>query len=121
VAVAARVLLGAVFLVSGTLKMADRRWPETARRFGAPQWLVPMLAPLELVVGALLVTQLGRPWIPLLALGLLVIFTATAAVHVFRGDDVPCGCFGSTSVKPVGVETLARNALLCLLAVLASR
>ena len=70
IAGACRVVVGAVFLVSGTLKLRQPAWRQTAAEFGAPPWLAPMLPAAEIVLGALLISQLGGPWVPLAALAL---------------------------------------------------
>lgn len=114
-----RVVLGVIFLISGIVKLASGTWPETARRFGTPRPLVPVLPPLEIVLGALLAAQLGGLWVPLITLGMLVAFTAAIVVHVARGDDVPCGCFGQASAKSVSAVDVARNVAFCALALVA--
>jgi uncharacterized membrane protein YphA (DoxX/SURF4 family) len=116
---AARVLLGAVFLVSGALKVGDRRWPEVATAFGTPRWAVPVLPWAEVALGAALAAQVGGPWPPVAALGLLAVFSAGTVVHLARGERVPCGCFGASSERPADGATLARNLFLAALAVLA--
>ncbi len=119
-AVVARVVLGLVFCVSGVRKALDRRWPAAARAFGAPRWSVSVLPWAEVVLGALLVAQIGGPWPGVAALALLGVFTAAIALHLARGDQVPCACFGATSARPVGLTAIARNLALCTLAALAT-
>jgi uncharacterized membrane protein YphA (DoxX/SURF4 family) len=119
VARVAGALLGAVFLVTGVLKSADRQWPATARAFGTPGWLAPVLPWVEIVLGGLLVADLFTPWAAGAAVVLLAGFTVAIAVHLKRGDDVPCGCFGAASKRPVGTRDLVRNLALLGLAFLA--
>src|SRR5262249_9584481 len=76
VADAARILLGFVFLASGVLKVRNRDWPPLARQFGTPGWLVPVLPWAELAIGALLVADIAPPWMALVALVVLLLFTA---------------------------------------------
>jgi uncharacterized membrane protein YphA (DoxX/SURF4 family) len=116
----ARVVLGAVFLVAAVTKLRDPDWADVAARFGLPRPLALPLAAVELVLGALLVAQVGAPQVPLVALALLAVFAGAAAAHVVRGDDVGCGCFGSASHAPVTWRTVARNVGLCALAVAAT-
>jgi uncharacterized membrane protein YphA (DoxX/SURF4 family) len=118
---AARVVLGAVFLVSGVSKLRDPDWRTTATRFGLPAVLATPLAYAELVLGALLAAQVAAPWPSEIALGLLALFTGAAAAHAARRDDVPCGCFGAgSSQAPTTWRTVARNVGLCGLAVAAT-
>lgn len=115
---AARVVLGAVFVASGALKVRDPAWPTSARAFGAPAWSVPVLPWAELAVGALVAAQFR--FAALGALALLGAFTWLLVVHLARGDDVPCACFGTTSsARPVSWSHVARNVVLAGLAVVA--
>ena len=113
---AARVAVGLVFLVAGVLKLREPVWPATAAEFGVPRPVAGALPRYELVLGALLVAGVGLPWTAYVALGLLAAFTVAVAVHLVRGDPIPCGCFGESSPMPVGRDTLLRNLVLCWLA-----
>jgi uncharacterized membrane protein YphA (DoxX/SURF4 family) len=115
----ARVVVGAVFLVSGTLKLRQPAWRATAPEFGTPRWLVPVLPAAEIGLGALLVAQLGGRWVPLAALILLLAFTAAIVRQLVRGQAVPCACFGELSARPVDRLTVARNLALAMLALVA--
>jgi uncharacterized membrane protein YphA (DoxX/SURF4 family) len=115
----ARVVLGAVFLVSGVAKLRDARWRESAARFGVPPSVASALPWAEVVLGALLVAQLGVPWVPLVSLGLLGMFTGAVVAHAAKADGVPCNCFGTASTKPVTWATVGRNVVLIALAALA--
>lgn len=117
---AARTALGLVLLWAGAAKLVQPAWPATAAAFGAPRRLIPVLPWVELGLGALLVPGVGMPWTALAALCLLGAFTAALAVNLRRGTAAPCGCFGETSPAPVGWDSLLRNVLLCVLAVLAA-
>ncbi len=115
---AARVVLGAVFVASGALKVRDPAWPASARAFGAPGWSVPVLPWAELTAGALVAAQFR--WAAVGVLLLLAAFTSLIAVHVVRGDDVPCACFGrASSARPVSWWHIVRNVVLAGLAVVA--
>lgn len=108
----ASVAVGLVFLVAGAAKLRQPEWPATAAAFGAPRGLAAAIPWVELAVGALLVTGAGLPWTALAAAGLLMSFTVAVARRLLGGEAVPCGCFGETSTRPVGVGTLVRNLLL---------
>lgn len=116
----ARIAVGLVLLVAGVAKLCQPAWPATAAAFGAPRWLVPALPWGEVVLGALLVAGIGLPWTALLAAGLLAAFAVLVGLRVRRGDAVPCGCFGETSPEPVGRDTVLRNVLLVILALMAA-
>ena len=119
IAAACRVAVGTVFLVSGAFKIRDRQWPDAAMRFGAPRLLVPVLPAAEIVLGALLVAQIGGRWTALAALVLLLAFTAAVIGQLARGRTVPCACFGTASTRPVDLLTVARNLALCALTLVA--
>ena len=108
----ASVAVGLVLLVAGASKLRLPEWRATAAAFGAPRWLAAAIPWVEVAVGALLVTGAGLPWTALAATGLLASFTATVALRLVRGQAAPCGCFGETSPRPVGLDTLVRNLVL---------
>ncbi len=118
---AARIAVGVVLLWAGAAKLFQPAWPETAAAFGAPRGVVRVLPVLEVSLGALLVAGVGLPWTAVAALVLLAGFTAAVAARLVRGQRVPCGCFGETSARPVGADTLVRNLVLCWLAAAALR
>jgi putative oxidoreductase len=123
---AARLVLGGVFVVAGVLKLRD---PVTFTNDIANYQLWPALAPLvatvlpalEVVVGVALLA-LRAPWRRAAALcagGLMVVFTAAASSALARGLDVGCGCFGSASgAGTIGWLTIARDLGLIAAAVL---
>jgi len=115
----ARIVLGALLLASGALKLRDPSWPGAARAMGAPRWSVPFVAPLETVLGAGLAAGVAEPWPAWLALALLGAFSAalTRVLRRPREERPACACFGRWSSKPVGAGSLLRNGLLAGLAV----
>lgn len=120
-AVAASVALGVSFLVAGGSKVAaGAAWPQQARDLGAPAWVVPVLPWIEIVLGAVLVTQLGRAVAALVAAALLAAFTGLIVVRLAQGRRPPCACFGAWSAKPLGPGHVVRNAVLFALAVVAA-
>ena len=114
-----RIVVGLLLLLSGSAKLRQPAWPVTAREFGTPRWLIPVLPWVELVLGACLVAHLGGRWTAVAALLLLVTFTVAIAVHLARGRRVPCGCFGEASDRPVSMVTVSRNLALCALTLVA--
>ena len=124
---AARLVVGGLFVVAGALKLGDPTAFATEisnYRFlpALAPWLAVMLPPVELVVGAAL---LIAPWkwrraAALAAMGLLVMFTV-AIVHVLRaGINVDCGCFGGNT-GPVSAWTAVRDLVLLASAALVFR
>jgi uncharacterized membrane protein YphA (DoxX/SURF4 family) len=121
IAIVAAVLVGAAFVLAGAAKLAmGGRWPAQAKEFGVP-WQVAQFVPWwELVVGALLAAQVARSITAWIAVGTLVLFSASIAAQLAKGKHPPCACFGAWSPKPVGPRTLARNAILIAIAILAA-
>ena len=116
----ASTLLGIAFLVAGGSKIAaGPQWPVQALGLGAPRAVVPVLPYVELVIGALLVVGLARPFAVIAALLLLVAFTVLIAKLLRAGRRPPCACFGAWSAKPLGPGHIARNAALIALSILA--
>jgi len=117
VATIASVLLGVAFLVAGASKVAaGTAWPEQARGLGAPPIVIPVLPWIEIVVGAILVTQVGRAPAAGVAVVLLVAFTGLVGFQLARGRRPPCARFGAWSAKPIGPGTVWRNVALIVLA-----
>jgi uncharacterized membrane protein YphA (DoxX/SURF4 family) len=115
----AAILLGAVFIAAGVLKLRDPGWPEAASALGTPPPVVPLVGPLEIVVGVLVASGLAAPWPAVVALGLLGAFTVML-IRALRMDDPPvCACFGVLSRRPVGRGSLVRNLVLVGLGLLA--
>ena len=120
IALAASVVVGISLVVAGATKLAARdSWPSQASGLGAPSWVIPIVPWFELILGALLVTQVARPVMAMIAIVLFVVFTALIAVKLRQGQHPPCACFGAWSAKPIGGGHVARNLALIALAVLA--
>jgi uncharacterized membrane protein YphA (DoxX/SURF4 family) len=120
-AAVAGVVLGAVLLLSGAAKLAaGPRWAAQAAALGAPAFAVPVVPWLEIGLGALLVTGVGRPVVALAAAALLTVFTGLLVVRLVQGRRPPCACFGAWSTRPVGLGSVARNVVLIAVALLAA-
>ena len=120
VSAVAAALVGSALVVAGGSKLAAREsWPVQARGLGAPVWTIPIVPWFELVLGALLVVQIGRPVTALAAIGLFVVFTGLIAAQLRRGHHPPCACFGSWSASPIGPRHVVRNVVLIALAIVA--
>jgi uncharacterized membrane protein YphA (DoxX/SURF4 family) len=116
----AAVLVGVAFVVAGAAKVAaGRQWPVPAGDLGAPRWAIAVVPWLELVVGALLVTQLARRAAAAVAIVMLVAFTALIVRRLSEGRHPPCACFGTWSAQPLGRGHLVRNGALIALGLVA--
>lgn len=106
--------LATVFAASGIAKLADLSGTRTAfLGFGLPSNMVPLLSMLipilELVASiGLLIPSASRPS-GILALTLLLGFTAAIVVNLAQGKSPACHCFGQLHSEPVGRSTLVRN------------
>jgi uncharacterized membrane protein YphA (DoxX/SURF4 family) len=119
-AVIANVALGAAFLWAGALKLVQGpSWSKQAADMGVNRPVALVVPYVEVVVGALTVSQLFRPWPAVAALGLLVAYTVLILVRLADGDRPPCACFGSRSMRPLGAYHVLRNLALIALAVVA--
>ena len=117
--VIASVILGAVFIVSGVTKMiAIQQWRAQAADLGVSGLVVAGLPYAELGIGALLVAQIARRPVAIVAGVVLVAFTTLLAVRLSQGRRPPCACFGGLSSKPIGWTNIARNTAFIALAAL---
>jgi peroxiredoxin len=118
---AARLILAAVFAVSGISKLFDLSGSQAAMRsFGVPERFTRAggiaLPIAELVIAGLLVPAATARWGALLALILLAVFIAGISYSLFRGRKFDCHCFGQLTTSEIGPPTLIRNAVLAVLA-----
>jgi uncharacterized membrane protein YphA (DoxX/SURF4 family) len=118
VIVAASVLLGAVFVVAGVTKVsAPQQWRRQSAEIGVHRLVASLVPFLELVVGALLIAQLARRPVAVVALVVLLIFTSLLIVRLKQGRRPPCACFGALTARPIGWGNVVRNAVFIALAV----
>ena len=118
---AARLILAAVFVVSGISKLFDLSGSQAAMRsFGVPERLTRaggiVLPIAELVIAVLLIPAATAAWGALLALILLVVFVAGISYSLSRGRKFDCHCFGQLTTSEIGLPTLIRNGVLAVLA-----
>jgi uncharacterized membrane protein YphA (DoxX/SURF4 family) len=117
VIVIASVVLGAVFIVSAVTKIAARQqWRAQASDLGVPGLVVGGLPYAELGIGALLVAQIARRPVAIVAGVVLLAFTTLLVVRLSQGRHPPCACFGGLSSRPIGWTSVARNAVFIALA-----
>jgi uncharacterized membrane protein YphA (DoxX/SURF4 family) len=113
----ARLLLAAVFIVSGLAKLADRPGSRQAMLdFGIPARLATpsaiFLPVVELIVAGALIPITSAWWGAIGALALLLLFTTVMGYHLTRGHTLKCHCFGKISSGSIGWHTLIRNLVL---------
>lgn len=106
-------------LAGGSKLASGRAWLQQARDLGAPAWSARPLPWLELVVGALLIVQVGRQPVAAAALAMLVSFTGLIVIRLREGRHPPCACFGAWSARPLGTGHVVRNLVLIALGVVA--
>jgi peroxiredoxin/uncharacterized membrane protein YphA (DoxX/SURF4 family) len=116
-----QLLLAVVFATAGAAKLLDQAGSRSALEgFGVPERVVPgagMLLPLvELATAVALVIQPTARWGAAAALLLLLAFIGEIAHAMARGKAPDCHCFGQLHSAPAGRGTLARNAVLAVLA-----
>lgn len=117
----AAILLGGVLLLSGALKVVGRPvWRAQAAELGVPRPVAVMVPFVELVLGALLIVDVGREAAAVLAVLLLVGFTVFVVRLLRRGERAPYACFGALSRREVGWSAVARNLVLIALGVVAA-
>lgn len=118
--VVANVLLGLTLLWAGVAKLiAGPLWMQQSADMDVPRVLALPVPYVELLLGALLVTQLFSPW-PAVAAGLLLAaFTVVIVRRIRDGSRPPCSCFGARSTRPLGAVHVLRNLGLLALAAIA--
>jgi peroxiredoxin/uncharacterized membrane protein YphA (DoxX/SURF4 family) len=119
--VGGQLLLAAVFALAGGAKLFDLPGSRQAvTDFGAPERFARPLAvaiPLaELAAAVALIFQPSARWGAALALVLLLVFVGGVANAMRRGLRIDCGCFGKIYSATASSATLARNAILAVLA-----
>lgn len=109
--------LGVIFLFSSVLKIsAPRQWQSQSSGLGVPPAVAVAVPFIEAVVGALLVTQLARRQVAVIAATMLVGFTSLLVRRLRQGRRPPCACFGTLSAQPIGWGNVARNAVFFVMA-----
>lgn len=116
----AAIVVGAVLLASGAVKLFSPAWPRQATELGAPAWAIPIVPWIEVVLGSLLAAGVARSVVAWMAAALIGVFTVLIGIRLAQGRHPPCACFGRLSGRPIGPGTLVRNGVLIGLAVLAA-
>jgi thiol-disulfide isomerase/thioredoxin len=121
VSVVARLVLAAVFLWAGLLKLIALPPARDALSAfglrGRPAHIIGWVLPfIEIAVALALVWPATAFAGAVVSLLLLSVFTFLIYSTLQRGDAPPCNCFGTVSAKPMDQRTLWRNGVLLLLA-----
>jgi len=126
VAIAARVVVAIVLVVSGVGKLLalGQSLGGYRARFGRYAWITLLIAlalPLyELVLAALLLF-VDASWPSWLALATFVVFTGVLVRRIVINDRRPCNCFGAASTKrTLSIGSLLRNTWFLALALVAT-
>jgi thiol-disulfide isomerase/thioredoxin len=117
----ARLVLAAVFVVSGIAKLLDLAGSQSAMRsFGVPESSSKVagiaLPVVEILIAVLLLPVASAKWGALAALALLIAFIAGISYNLSRGRKFDCHCFGQLTSSEIGPPTLIRNVVLGLIA-----
>ena len=118
-AIAARLVLGAVFVYSASRKKhTGPEFVAAMKAFGmpAPRLSAAVLTVVEVVLAVSLFAWRDDARPAVAALVVLAAFTVAVAVNLGRGRAVPCPCFGASG-RPVSSATLVRNGWLAALAI----
>lgn len=108
----AGLIVGLVLVVSGIAKLSDRGWKERERALGTTPWVLPFIAPIEIVIGALVAVRVNRLVLGFAAGALFCAFTFFLILKWDERRGESCDCFGAWSKKPVSWKTIARNVVL---------
>ena len=112
----ARLLLAAVFGLSGAAKLADLRGTaKSIADFGAPKLIsrpgALILSMFEIVCAIALVGSAAW-WGAIGILAMLAVFIAAVLVNIARGRRPECHCFGQLHAEPIGWRIVLRDLLL---------
>jgi thiol-disulfide isomerase/thioredoxin len=108
-----RATLSFVFLAAGALKLIDPGFVPGLTAFGVTgrtARLIGRLLPwLELATGVALLWPATSFAAGVVALAMLVVFTAVIVATLRRGVAPPCNCFGVVDATPIDRRTIWRN------------
>lgn len=125
VILAARLVLGSVFIIAGVEKIAN---PDAFAKainnyqllpYGALNAMALVLPWLEVLAGTFLVFGVRLRASAAITAAMLVVFIVAIASAMARGLSIDCGCFsqGSAAAEPVGWKKIAEDVALLILAV----
>ena len=115
-------VVGVVFVFAGVRKMTSwSTWMADAAAQKVPSSIAMVVPVVEVMLGVTLIALRPTKVVIVTACAVLLAFTAHLVARIRRGDDVPCGCFGSTRRVPPSWRDVWRNVALmvCLMVSLA--
>ncbi len=115
-------VVGVVFVFAGVQKMTSwPMWKSDAAAQRVPSSIAMVVPVVEVMLGVTLIALRPSRVVIGIACAVLLAFTAHLVARIRRGDDVPCGCFGSTRRVPPSWRDVWRNVALmvCLMVSLA--
>ena len=115
-------VVGVVFVFAGFQKMTSwSTWTSDAAAQRVPSSIAMVVPVVEVVLGVTLIALRPTRVVIGIACAVLLAFTAHLVARIRRGDDVPCGCFGSTRRIAPSWRDVWRNVALmvCLMVSLA--
>lgn len=95
-----RLVLAAIWIVSGSLKASDMMETRVAVRAYQvlPDWAVPsvafMLPALEILLGVFLLLGIKNQWMGIVSAVVFILFIVMIVQAWARGLQIDCGCFG---------------------------
>ncbi len=118
-----RIFIALILLAAGLSKIGRRevfRRAIEAYRIAPPiivQTVAALLAPLELVLGILLLAGVETRAAAAAAAGLMLTFGGAMTVNLVRGRPIDCGCFGGSIERPISWVLVGRASALAACAV----
>jgi uncharacterized membrane protein YphA (DoxX/SURF4 family) len=117
----AAVLLGGVFLLSSVAKLASvEQWRTQSADLGVAAPVAAVVPWAEVALAAWLVSQFLRTAAALIAVALVLAFTALLVTRIAQGRRPPCACFGNLRPRPIGWSDVARNMVFVAVGVVAA-
>lgn len=116
--VAARMILGGIFIVAGFAKLLDGEdFLTTVQRLGfVPVGLIlpsiTLIVQSEIWLGLALVVGFRTRMVAALLSGLISVFVFVIVFALLRGTVVECGCFGPLDSEQIGIGVIIRDTLL---------
>lgn len=118
---AARLVLGATFLVASADKILEpSRFALAVQNYNLlPKALIPVFSVtmpwLELVSGVLLIAGLAVEGAAVIVCALLSSFIVALTVNLLRGNQMDCGCFTILGEEPISWWTVGHDVALLIL------
>jgi putative oxidoreductase len=119
-----RLLLGLIFIIAAIEKIAA---PESfsvsianykllpSEFINMPAIIIPWI---ELISGLLLLLGISVKENSAIITFLLVVFTITIIISLFRGLNIDCGCFGTIYGSQIGLLKVGENLLLIIMGII---